>query len=600
VALGGGPLGGDAFGGDDGGGGDLDVTLVTLASASHGVATASGSLDVVWELGGTAHGVATCAAVLHTDRLEGTSVGVATVVGTVLAELPLSASTSVGLAAMSAALAGLASEMSGLSVGTAVSSGGVEVSWLLEGISIGHATATATIDAIPVFAKLSGSRGARDGGMYPSNPFTFPAPDNDEISGAFVLATTGGTTTFDTTYATQASGESDWPGGVPAGQTLWWVFTANADGTLRLSTGPTNDGTDPHIATWLGCYSSSDGDYDDLVPLTVVSAVVTYDVGGSASYVQQAVTNGDVIFVRLAPASAVNYADLDLSVDTTDYDDPYGIGPGTLSWDFVPTTPGAYVDSDDIDGIYTPGALDITLGNLPPNSDVTFAVDSLSAPPFDLVQIGSSGDLYDHSVIIPFLMTAGDHTLYGFVSDGSIFSLVFTVLVDAPLDAPEADDVTPTLIPRSGVQRWIFQDPTGTAYPGGTGDELDASSYIVPINPDKMTTPWVDKQITTEATVGIPGQPITWESNPQAPLWTFSGVILDGNPANADSHLSILRYFAHVPYEIYIVDHFNRAWRVYIASFDPVPAQTVQHMYRHTYTMTAYMTALDGQAIQLS
>ncbi len=65
--------------------------------------------------------------------------------------------------------------------------------------------------------------------------YRVPPPPNDDFDGATLLAGTEGTVTNDSRLATQQPGEP-LHAGKPGGHSLWWKWTAPADGALLLST----------------------------------------------------------------------------------------------------------------------------------------------------------------------------------------------------------------------------------------------------------------------------------------------------------------------------------------------------------------------------
>lgn len=495
---------------------------------------------------------------------------------------------------------------------------------------------------VPVDVHLSGTRPHPRVGEITPWERPLPAPLNDNIEDALVMDPYGGIDTPDLTWATieQLVGhhppspphtypEPDWElDGATAIHTVWYSYTAPADGVLTLQFGPVNNGEDPYPRLFVGAYQSNFTS-GGIFPLTMlVEANTEREVedapgggglfpGGSlypgvgvypsgspsleadspaTGVLSFALEAGTQVYIRMGPEDITPYTDIDPTTNV-----PYGPGPAALLWFFVENSQavggGSVVGSsyDSTDAILTPGSLDITVGNLPPSASIFWSIDSPSAPSFGETDVPDNGTLINYSVLIPESLAPGTHTLYGNVSGGGLISFVFTVATDNPPDATE-DDVEPVLIPRSGVQRWVFQDPTGTIPSALTGAMtlLDgAASYVVPLNPAKMNAPFTQKQITTETTVGVNGNAITWESNQQAPSLQFSGVILDGDPADPTSYLNMLLYFLSLPYMIYVIDHFNRAWTGYVTSFLPVPAQSLEHPKRHTYDMTVQVFAME-------
>lgn len=616
--------------------GSIHGRLALSSTSSHGVATATGGLAQHRALAAFSHGVATAVGTLlgRSRVLQGISNGIATVSNPSLTTptthtvILHGARSHVGVLRVVKEFENARPHGTRTRVGTlAANLGGVVTAHLNGSRSRTGTAANLSIDSVtaltahlasarshdssilltggPYEARgLKGSRDTRSGTLFgrvihpivahlkatprsrtpelAATLIAIAAPPNDEISGVITLSPNGGSLRYDNTYATANASEPAWPGPIAALRSLWYVYTAPSDGIFRISTGPVNVDTGPYLASRLGLYSSpalNDYAYADLTQLVAVDAVASYDPDGLASFIALPLTAGQFVWVRVDAASNIKLSDLNGAVAA------YGIGPASLGWDFNPTgassVSGISADAD-VDGVITPGNLVITMGNLPPSVTVNFVVDGTDpADAIDSLDIPDAGALINTSVWLPNALTAGEHLLYGFVGSDIAFTIPF-VAISEPADDTGGAAVDPVLIPRVGVQRWVFQDPTNTPCPTGT------PSWVVPLNPNKMNTPFRDREISTGTLVGVSGDAVIWEADGPLPQWTFSGTILHGDPSDPTSHLSMLTYFASLQYPIYIIDHFNRAWTVYMQSFQPVPTDARWHPFKHDYTVVAY------------
>lgn len=120
------------------------------------------------------------------------------------------------------------------------------------------------------------------------------------------------------------------------------------------------------------------------------------------------------------------------------------------------------------------------------------------------------------------------------------------------------------------LQRWVFNDPTTGA---------DPATYTVPLNPDKMSSPFLaPRNLTVKTTTSVGGQPLVWEGQTPPTEWTFSGTCLDSD------HLEAMITWRQKTAITTITDHFNRTWQVYWMDFQPVAAGSTQWPNKHTYT----------------
>lgn len=120
------------------------------------------------------------------------------------------------------------------------------------------------------------------------------------------------------------------------------------------------------------------------------------------------------------------------------------------------------------------------------------------------------------------------------------------------------------------VVRWIFDDPV-------TGEK-----YTAHINPNEMGTLFPQKNITTQVTTAIDGKVLLFEGKAAPVQWEFSGFIL--KPEHYDK---LKEWVYDRNYKIRITDHFGRVIVVYLTAFEVVPQRSMQHYWRHGYTIRA-------------
>lgn len=98
--------------------------------------------------------------------------------------------------------------------------------------------------------------------------------------------------------------------------------------------------------------------------------------------------------------------------------------------------------------------------------------------------------------------------------------------------------------------RWLFQDPQATL-----------ADYRVPINPNRMSSPYLGKQLDTLP--NLRGRLRTRQSPPVPFEWTFSGVI------RTQAHHDSLLAYSQADNNIHITDHLGRQWDVIPQRFNP-------------------------------
>ena len=165
--------------------------------------------------------------------------------------------------------------------------------------------------------------------------------------------------------------------------------------------------------------------------------------------------------------------------------------------------------------------------------------------------------------------TAGSHSLQvrqtGAISATQTFTVAKAPSVEPTSVGSDTNAVeVPGAVTSSGIRRWVWQD----LMPGGIG------SWIMPMNPEEMTAPYLQVNTTsmhTTALGGIVGDPTStgrfhiFEGTTVPSDWTFKGYC-----PFKEMHDKMLQY-RDLNRRLYIIDHRNRAWKVVImdVSFTP-------------------------------
>lgn len=275
----------------------------------------------------------------------------------------------------------------------------------------------------------------------------------------------------------------------------------------------------------------------------------------------------------------------------------FAIGAPTWVWEvgtisFGGDYPLQLTISDDV--IYqSPASLHVTVANGTPNAQVTFSVSGSSAENM-VINLDESGaaNLVNVPVDVP---TPGTYVLLAFtgspasIGDGEIGG-GFIGLPDSTDTAESAELATanfvvqqvdnsgglvlpnygppPNVQPSSGVKKWVFQDPA------------TAETYHFEINPNQMTSPFAQRQITYQATTAIDGNKLAWEGQEAAVQWQFEGYI------RSQTEYDAFVFWRNKRNRIWVTDHYGRAWLGYITNFDAKPRRSMNVPWSHTYTMT--------------
>lgn len=182
------------------------------------------------------------------------------------------------------------------------------------------------------------------------------------------------------------------------------------------------------------------------------------------------------------------------------------------------------------------------------------------------------------------LEAAGDITVTYSLNGNVLVSDPISITYDVAGEGPPASTYVPPTeveIPTGdmpfpmAVQRWVFTDL------------LTSETYTVPLNPDAMTTPWLQRNVTAKKTTAIDGNIIMQEGSPTFAAWTFSGKAIDA------AHYEKLRHWCYdIPNRISITDHFGRVIVCVPTLFDAQPQRDTRRYWLHTYTITATVVSV--------
>lgn len=121
------------------------------------------------------------------------------------------------------------------------------------------------------------------------------------------------------------------------------------------------------------------------------------------------------------------------------------------------------------------------------------------------------------------------------------------------------------------LHKWLYTDPQ------------TSSTYEFPRNPEKMTSPVLDRAITAQGTLG--GGFATWEGQAVAKQMTFTGRVLN------KAHYDALVAWHKKQNRFTITDHFGRVMTVVPLSSDLVPDTKRTSYWNHEYTITVLVLA---------
>jgi hypothetical protein len=119
------------------------------------------------------------------------------------------------------------------------------------------------------------------------------------------------------------------------------------------------------------------------------------------------------------------------------------------------------------------------------------------------------------------------------------------------------------------TRHWVFQDLM-PELDGGLG------SYILPINPARMTSPHLEHAMSGRHTTARDGQYHVFQAGAIPKEWEFSGYCPSQEMQEA------LERYRDLNRRFYIIDHRNRAWKVVLTNVDFVPR--LRHVFNDVLT----------------
>ena len=115
-------------------------------------------------------------------------------------------------------------------------------------------------------------------------------------------------------------------------------------------------------------------------------------------------------------------------------------------------------------------------------------------------------------------------------------------------------------------RRWTFQDSTET--------------YTMEKNPNRMTSPFPQRNVQAMGTTAVGGQPRLYEGSIAPYEWTFGGDIM-----SAVQYEALRRWVYDKKGLVRVSDHFGRVFNVILTNFDATPKRGVGKYWRHEYTI---------------
>lgn len=128
------------------------------------------------------------------------------------------------------------------------------------------------------------------------------------------------------------------------------------------------------------------------------------------------------------------------------------------------------------------------------------------------------------------------------------------------------------------MTRWTLYDPA------------TLQTWVLPINPDRMTSPFPAKNIRVAYGVRAPLQRLRTFMAPAAAVdWEWEGVI------RTQAHYDTYVDWAWRDGPIHVTDHLNRKWEVFLQSFEPeerrpTPNVTIRLRYKVKALITRRIT----------
>jgi hypothetical protein len=246
----------------------------------------------------------------------------------------------------------------------------------------------------------------------------------------------------------------------------------------------------------------------------------------------------------------------------------------TLTWTTEQLTPTLTVGLDRTEILRTPASVSVTVGGATSAEVVTIEIVGVTSMSF----VADTGGRVESATFPIPAMAAGTYTVRATdLTSGATGMATLRVAEDPsevttpapPSGYPDGTDQGAT------VKRWVLHDQA----PGGLG------RYVVPINPEKMTSPHAPRVISVDHTTARAGQHIVWEGSLRGHQWSFSGTVM------TQEHYETLVAFAALQRRFWLVDHRDRAWVVAFQSIDLQPVGHPPKDWVWAYTIAATIFA---------
>jgi hypothetical protein len=250
-----------------------------------------------------------------------------------------------------------------------------------------------------------------------------------------------------------------------------------------------------------------------------------------------------------------------------------GDGTFTLTWSYTPVTYQLMMDILTPNLDRAPTDLRVSIQGGLPNEDIRFTwspaisdlIPSVDTRPIILAEVGSD---FEGNILVAtlpirpvykgtYLLTAQGRTS-GYLVTGS-----FNVLND-----PLPQDST-------GAQT----EPVAQVGSAWLWDDANGHTWVMPKNPDRMTSVIKPKVLLREHTVSGQGQDIIWQGPTPAVDWSFQGTI------TTEQEYQELEYFYNLDRKFYITTHRNKTYIVTVRNFDPRPRRNGNNFWTFDYTV---------------
>lgn len=249
----------------------------------------------------------------------------------------------------------------------------------------------------------------------------------------------------------------------------------------------------------------------------------------------------------------------------------------TLTWSYVPSYPPLFMDilTPEID--YSPDSITVSIQGGDSGEDIQFVwappvsdlITGATPRPITLTTISSDfeGNILVGSLEIPAVY-AGDYTLTATgLTSGRQATGSFTVLND-PLDQDTEEEAVEPVA--SLTVHWLWDDGNG-------------HTWIMPKNPERMTSVIKKKALLAERTTAGIGQHIIWQGATPALSWSFNGTI------TTEDEYDELVFFHSLNRKFYITDHRNRTFIVTVRSLQMTPRRNSDNFWTFDYEVNCFM-----------